>query len=177
MKCKNCTVIIDDKKKFCSKSCATSYNNMQKVKTFINCLECKKEIRVYPNQVFSRKFCCKICSSNYRQSSNFNRRSLLIEKGEMVSNHIESNNQMYRRYLIKMYGNTCVKCGWGEVNQYTKNVPIEMHHIDGNSSNTCLENLQLLCPNCHSLTSTHKGANRTVSGSARYKIWKEACKS
>ena len=28
-----------------------------------------------------------------------------------------------------------------------------MHHIDGDCTNNKMENLQLLCPNCHSLTS------------------------
>ena len=38
-------------------------------------------------------------------------------------------------------------------------------HIDGNSKNNKEENLTLLCPNCHSLTKTYKGANR---GNGRY---------
>lgn len=29
--------------------------------------------------------------------------------------------------------------------------PIQLHHIDGNNKNNSLENLQFLCPNCHSL--------------------------
>ena len=33
-------------------------------------------------------------------------------------------------------------------------------HIDGNSDNNSEENLRLICPNCHSLTSTYRGANR-----------------
>lgn len=31
-------------------------------------------------------------------------------------------------------------------------IPLQLHHIDGNHYNNSLENLQLLCPNCHSLT-------------------------
>lgn len=36
---------------------------------------------------------------------------------------------------------------------------MELEHIDGNSENNDLSNLTLLCPNCHSLTSTYKGRN------------------
>ena len=37
---------------------------------------------------------------------------------------------------------------------------LELEHIDGDWSNTRLENLTLLCPNCHSLTATFKALNR-----------------
>ena len=52
-----------------------------------------------------------------------------------------------------------MKCGWNEVHSVTKNVPIEMNHRDGNSENNALENLELLCPNCHSLTPTYGALN------------------
>ena len=35
-------------------------------------------------------------------------------------------------------------------------IVLELHHIDGNHSNHSLENLQLLCPNCHSITDNFK---------------------
>lgn len=28
-------------------------------------------------------------------------------------------------------------------------IPLELHHIDGNHSNNKIDNLQILCPNCH----------------------------
>lgn len=31
-----------------------------------------------------------------------------------------------------------------------KDIPLELHHIDGNHFNNDLRNLQILCPNCHS---------------------------
>jgi hypothetical protein len=34
-------------------------------------------------------------------------------------------------------------------------LPLELHHIDGNRFNNELYNLQILCPNCHSLTPNH----------------------
>ena len=33
-----------------------------------------------------------------------------------------------------------------------KPINLEVHHIDGVRTNNSLENLQLLCPNCHSYT-------------------------
>ena len=36
-----------------------------------------------------------------------------------------------------------------------KEIPLELHHIDGNRFNNKINNLQILCPNCHSLTPNH----------------------
>jgi len=30
-------------------------------------------------------------------------------------------------------------------------IPLELHHIDGNHYNNSFENLMILCPNCHAL--------------------------
>jgi 5-methylcytosine-specific restriction endonuclease McrA len=42
----------------------------------------------------------------------------------------------------------------------TKLPPLEINHIDGNASNTWEENLEVLCPNCHSLTTNYKNHNK-----------------
>jgi 5-methylcytosine-specific restriction endonuclease McrA len=53
-----------------------------------------------------------------------------------------------------------MRCGWDEINKYTNKIPLEVEHIDGNWKNNKEENLELICPNCHSLTKTYKGGNR-----------------
>ena len=40
-----------------------------------------------------------------------------------------------------------------------KPIPLQLHHKDGNHDNNLFENLELLCPNCHSLTDTFAGKN------------------
>ena len=62
--------------------------------------------------------------------------------------------------MREKYGNKCSRCGWNEVNPYTGLVPLEIEHIDGNYLNNSEDNLDLICPNCHSLTATYKGANK-----------------
>jgi 5-methylcytosine-specific restriction endonuclease McrA len=44
-------------------------------------------------------------------------------------------------------------------------INLEVHHINGDRTNNELENLQLLCPNCHSYTYTFakKGDKREKS--------------
>jgi len=52
----------------------------------------------------------------------------------------------------------CELCGWA---QYSKDgrLPLELDHINGEHSDNRIENLRILCPNCHSLQSTHRGRN------------------
>ena len=52
----------------------------------------------------------------------------------------------------------CVSCGIFEWN--TKEISLHLDHIDGNNHNHKLENLRLLCPNCHSQTDTWCGKNK-----------------
>ncbi len=40
-------------------------------------------------------------------------------------------------------------------------IPLEVHHIDGDNRNNDVDNLLLLCPNCHALTNNYRGKNRT----------------
>ena len=48
----------------------------------------------------------------------------------------------------------CESCG--ATTWLGKKCPIELHHIDGNPRNNCLENLQILCPNCHALSENYR---------------------
>ena len=52
----------------------------------------------------------------------------------------------------------CEICGLNE--WMGKTLPLEVHHIDGNNYNNELSNLQILCPNCHSLTDNWRSRNK-----------------
>lgn len=51
----------------------------------------------------------------------------------------------------------CENCGLSTWNKLP--IPLELHHIDGNRNNHKLENLQMLCPNCHAQTDTYRAKN------------------
>ena len=116
-----------------------------------NCLFCKKEI---PSR---NKYCDNHCQSEYHHQEWIKRWKEGKEtgiRGEfLISIHL-------KRYLMDKYNHQCAKCGWKEKNPYTQKIPLEVEHIDGNFQNNNEDNLILLCPNCHSLTSTYKGANK-----------------
>lgn len=116
----------------------------------MNCLNCNKKIKN------KNKFCSIVCQKEYQYKEyikDWKNNKVTGLKGEyQISNYIKT-------YLFKKYNNKCARCNWGEINKYTNKIPLEVEHIDGNYKNNNEENLILLCPNCHSLTSTYKGAN------------------
>jgi hypothetical protein len=52
----------------------------------------------------------------------------------------------------------CEECGI--IEWRGKPTPIELDHINGNNRDNRLENLRLLCPNCHAQTPTYRGRNK-----------------
>lgn len=51
----------------------------------------------------------------------------------------------------------CAECGRAKWRGET--LPLELHHVDGDDSNNALDNLRVLCPNCHALTPNWRGRN------------------
>ncbi len=49
----------------------------------------------------------------------------------------------------------CKLTTWNNVD-----ISLELHHVDGNRYNNKIENLQILCPNCHSQTNNNSGKNK-----------------
>ena len=117
----------------------------------MNCLNCNK-----PLKNSKGKYCNNICQKDYQYNiyiDNWKNGNETGLKGKyQVSNYV-------RRYLLEKYDNKCAQCGWSQKNPYTGIVPLEIEHKDGNYLNNEESNLTLLCPNCHSLTATYKGAN------------------
>jgi hypothetical protein len=65
-----------------------------------------------------------------------------------------------RRHILlyNIKENICERCGLKDV---WNGMPINLHvhHKDGNNKNNNIENLEMLCPNCHSQTDNYCGKN------------------
>lgn len=157
VKCLNCGKDIEGgDRKFCNNSCSAIYNNKSRKKENF-CIEC--------GELTERKY--KYCSNKCQNEHQYKEYIKKWKDGEVEGKRGEYNiSKHIKRYLFDKYNNKCTKCGWSEINQSTGKIPLEIDHIDGNGENNKEENLTLLCPNCHSLTSTYKGLNR---GNGRYK--------
>ena len=122
------------------------------------CINCNKEIKN------------KYCSIRCQKEHEYKEYILKWKNGDTDGMRGDYQISMHlKMYLLKKYNNKCARCGWGEVNKYTGNIPLEIEHIDGNYKNNNENNLIVLCPNCHSLTSTYKGANVNKGRKSRCK--------
>lgn len=114
-------------------------------------MNCGKEM-----PLANHKYCSQKCQRDFQYKSYIERWKNGYENGIVGEYGISSN---IRRYLLEKYDNKCCKCGWGEMNKFTGKFPLEVHHVDGDYTNNLEENLELLCPNCHSLTETYRAGN------------------
>lgn len=54
----------------------------------------------------------------------------------------------------------CTSCGC-DGNWNGGVISLELDHIDGDNTNNVISNLRYLCPNCHALTITYRGRNKS----------------
>ena len=66
-----------------------------------------------------------------------------------------------RLYETDLKSPACELCGWAE-EPVDGRIPVELDHINRDHHDNRLENLRILCPNCHSLQPTHRGKNKGV---------------
>lgn len=73
--------------------------------------------------------------------------------------HPQYQTNKLRIRLIKegIKEHECESCGIKDWNNNP--ISLELDHIDGDRTNHSLDNLRILCPNCHSQTSTYRGRN------------------
>ena len=124
------------------------------------CICCEKKIS-------NEKYCSKQCMFKHKRDS---RREEIISTGKLID---------YRRdkwFIIETRGRKCEKCGileWTGVP-----VPLVLDHIDGNSDDSSLNNVRLICHNCNALTPTFCGKNKgkgrnTIRGTYRNKRYSD----
>lgn len=126
-----------------------------KMKT-TNCIWCGRNYT--PTRWSARKYCTQICQSQHRKQKSVE--LWLSGQDEGWTGKTVQLKRFIRNYLKDTYGSACSRCGWDEYHPVDGRSLTEVDHIDGNAKNCSTENLRILCPNCHSMTDTHRARNK-----------------
>ena len=87
-----------------------------------------------------------------------------IPLSKILSNEVTYSNANLRKRLIEcgLKENKCENPECGLTEWHGKPIVCELHHIDGNHYNNNLDNLQMLCPNCHSQTNSFRKTKNSI---------------
>ena len=153
-KCKNCGInnAIKYSKyttgEFCSSECARSFSTKEK----------RKEINI----AVSKKLLGRIGISRFYSEEKWQeikeKRNLIYKEKLLNADFNTLGEDTIRKRILIEQNNACNKCNLSE--WLGKKIILELEHIDGNHYNNERNNLEMLCPNCHSLTPTWRGRNK-----------------
>lgn len=96
---------------------------------------------------------------NFIQQNNSQRRLTLDEI--LIENRPYKSQSLKKRLIEEgIKEDKCERCGISE--WQGEKLTLQLHHINGNHNDNRLENLQILCPNCHSLTDNFVNKRKDV---------------
>ena len=82
-----------------------------------------------------------------------------LKKILVKGSNFQSFKLKKRLFVEGLKQKSCEECGWAK-STGDGYLPLELDHINGDRHDNRLENLRVLCPNCHSLKPTHRGRNK-----------------
>ncbi|HLC69621.1 MAG TPA: HNH endonuclease signature motif containing protein [Patescibacteria group bacterium] len=83
---------------------------------------------------------------------------ILLKNILVKDNDFQSYKLKKRLFKEGLKQPKCEECGWCQ-KSIDGRIPLELDHVNGVRNDNRLENLRILCPNCHSLKTTHRGKN------------------
>jgi hypothetical protein len=149
--------------RFCSKDCQT--HGLQK-KVSLVCIVCAKPFKVIYHRKNKAKYCsrqcyyqgqkgtgsiekvCQICGTTYRTSPSktHGKRFCSAEcRGISQRKREHAWPTSARRRVMKDRPHACELCGYSDHPEI-----LVVHHVNGRINHR-MDNLQLLCPNCHAI--------------------------
>lgn len=111
----------------------------------------------------------RVINNNNIDVSHFKRNGGIVNKKKSLNDYLVkgvkvSSFKLKNRLLkegIKEHKCENPECGLSE--WHGKPIPLELHHINGDNTDNRLENLQMLCPNCHANTDNYGGKNQKLN--------------
>ncbi len=120
-------------------------------KIYNKCLNCESEFGYYKGQS-SGKYCSNKCQGEH------------IVKEKLCKG--TTMTKAMRKYLNENLGDCCSECGVGR-EWNGKPLTLQIDHISGDNKDNRIENLRLICPNCHTQTDTWGIGNMSDEGKVR----------
>ena len=80
----------------------------------------------------------------------------IVDKDLFIQNSTYKCSWRLREHYKKTTGFKKCEC-CGQDSWLGSPIPLEIHHVNGINTDNRLENLMLLCPNCHALTKNYRG--------------------
>lgn len=153
-KCNECQALFNAKSseiqrgnaKYCSRVCGyigsrrTRLAQIKKIPN-VECAFCHQLFYKAPSKCRSKSglfFCCRAHKDLAQR----------LEAGlkEIQPPHYGTSLRSYREKALLAYGAACSRCRFNQHSHI-----LDVHHRDHNRENNALENLEVLCPNCHAL--------------------------
>lgn len=119
------------------------------------CINCEAPLIRYGINI---KYCSNSCQHTY-QNNLFIKRWLHGEETGCVGKTLQLSKPI-KRWLKESRGSACEVCSWDGKHPIDGKSLTEIDHVDGDASNNRPENLKILCPNCHSMTTTFRARNK-----------------
>ena len=76
------------------------------------------------------------------------------------STYVNTNHLRQRLFDEGLKERKCECCGNSEWMGFP--IALELHHVNGIKDDLRIENLQILCPNCHAFTDNYRGKGRSA---------------
>jgi predicted RNA-binding Zn-ribbon protein involved in translation (DUF1610 family) len=112
---------------------------MKKNQVKFTCAKCGNSFYSKPSRINNSKsgllFCSRKCKDEAQRIGGIK---------EIQPPHYKDGLFNYRQNAFREYDHKCNRCGYDKVVEI-----LQVHHIDENRENNQIENLEILCPNCH----------------------------
>ena len=147
--------------RFCGKKCGMAFvhataTRPEKTGVITECAMCGVEVYRKLSQVKNSRHRVFFCSRACKDEGQSFRGNIV----EIQPSHYRSPETDYRKFAFSIYPHKCKNCGYELYEEI-----LEVNHIDCDRKNNKIENLEILCPTCHSefhfLTKTGKWEKRT----------------
>jgi hypothetical protein len=141
LQCDNCGAEYVRQKRFrasvdgCNPQCLSI---LKGTRITLTCSHCSKQFDRAKSKLLNSKSELYFCSRDCKDKA----QSYIVE---IQPSHYGTGLSSYRLKALNYYGSFCSRCGYSNI------FALEVHHKDRNRENNEINNLEVLCCNCHKL--------------------------